>query len=310
VYFADRRKLEAGTPPYEVAGKRWSLSSDIYRTGLNEYFKGPGAYEKTYYGYIGVYNGFTGVSRFELSNGVASVYLSGICQASGSNYTVADLINANLKQYPEIRFVKIFDQFGNTRNPTALSDSEPGCLDPGFTPSPSVTPTSTVTRTPTITLTPTRTLPPTRTPTSTLTPRPTATPVYRIINVFFVDRRRFEAGTPPYEVAGKRWSLSSDVYRTVLTEYFKGPGATEKTYGWIAIYNGYTGFSKVEVSDGIARVYLNGMCDQSGGSYTIADVIRASLKQFSTVQYVKIYENGQTQSPDGPGDSIPACLEP
>jgi hypothetical protein len=130
------------------------------------------------------------------------------------------------------------------------------------------------------------------------------------VDVYFLDERRFEAGTPPYEVAGKRWSLSSAVYNTVLSEYFKGPGATERSYGWIALYNGYTGFSKVEVADGIARVYLAGTCDQGGGSYTIADLLMKSLKQFSTVQYVKIYENGQTQSPEGPGDSIPVCLEP
>jgi hypothetical protein len=39
--------------------------------------------------------------------------------------------------------------------------------------------------------------------------------------------------------------------------------------------------------------------------------IRDSLKQFGYIQYVKIYdENGNTQSPEGNQDSIPACLEP
>jgi hypothetical protein len=111
-------------------------------------------------------------------------------------------------------------------------------------------------------------------------------------------------------VPGKRWSQTSAIFNTVLSEYFRGPGLTERSYGWIAVYNGYTGFSKVEVADGIARVYLNGTCDRSGASYTIADVLRANLKQFSAVQYVKIYEEGVTQFPDGAVDSIPACLEP
>ena len=150
----------------------------------------------------------------------------------------------------------------------------------------------------------------TRTPTPTRTLKPTVTPLYTIINVYFVDRARYEAGTPPYEVAGKRWSASSAVYNTVLTEYFRGPGQTERSYGWIALYDGYTGFSKVDVAGGIARVYLTGTCDHSGAAYTIADLLRLNLKQFSAVQFVKIYENGETQSPDGPVDSIPACLGP
>jgi hypothetical protein len=59
----------------------------VLTTVLDEYFKGPGAYEKTYYGYVGLYNGFTGYSRFELRDGVAHVYLSGACQAGASDYT-------------------------------------------------------------------------------------------------------------------------------------------------------------------------------------------------------------------------------
>ena len=135
--------------------------------------------------------------------------------------------------------------------------------------------------------------------------------MYTEVKVYFVDKARFNAGTPPYEAAGKRWSLSNALYTTVLTEYFKGPGLTEKNqFGWIALYNGYSGYSKLEVKDGIARVYLKGTCDHSGATYTIADVLRVNLKQFSAIQYVKLYENGVTQTPDGPSDSIPACLAP
>jgi len=135
--------------------------------------------------------------------------------------------------------------------------------------------------------------------------------LYTEVKVYFVDAARYNANNPPYEVFGKRWAPSNALYATVLNEYFKGPGLTEKNnYGWIALYNGYTGYSKVEVSNGIARVFLKGTCDPSGAAYTIADLLRASLKQFSTVQYVKIYENNVTQDPDGLSDSIPACLQP
>lgn len=105
---------------------------------------------------------------------------------------------------------------------------------------------------------------------------------------------------------------SNDIARGVLTEYFKGPGATEKYYyGWTAIYDGFTGYSKVEISDGIARVYLTGACRPANPAYTIADTLTYNLKQFSDIKYVKIYDqNGLTKDPFGISDSIPACLSP
>ena len=116
------------------------------------------------------------------------------------------------------------------------------------------------------------------------------------------------------EVIGKRWvSSSADFPKFILNEYFRGPGYTEKyTYGWIAIYSGATGYSKLDIADGIARVYLTGKCDSKGSTFTIAQPLKDNLKQFSSIiQYVKIYdENGTTQDPDGQSDSIPACLEP
>jgi hypothetical protein len=114
-------------------------------------------------------------------------------------------------------------------------------------------------------------------------------------------------------VAGKRWASSSaDFPKFVLDEYFKGPGLTEKKNGWTAIYSGATGYSKLEITDGIARVYLTGKCDSLGSTFTLAQPLMANLKQFSSmIRYVKIYdENGATENPDGQSDSIPACLEP
>ena len=87
---------------------------------------------------------------------------------------------------------------------------------------------------------------------------------------------------------------------------------TEKnSYGWIAIYSGFTGYSKFEVADSVAHVYLKGSCNSAGKEYNLADILTVNLKQFSNIQFVKIYdENGSTQSPDGASDSIPACLAP
>ena len=123
-------RYEANLPPIEVAGKRWVRSNMQPQGALNEYFKGPGATERYFYGWIGVYNGFTGYSRLEIRDGVAHVFLTGTCTSEGRDFTIANLIMSNLKQFPEIRFVKIYDENGQTQDPNGLSDSIPACLQP------------------------------------------------------------------------------------------------------------------------------------------------------------------------------------
>ncbi|HKJ39291.1 MAG TPA: hypothetical protein VJ972_10980, partial [Anaerolineales bacterium] len=179
-------------------------------------------------------------------------------------------------------------------------DSEPFCLSEVFTPAPTATVTPSPTRTPTRTLVPTSTR------------RPTSTPQWTLINVHFVRRYNYENNLPPFERAGVRWSRTNAILDTVLNEYFKGPGATEKySYGWIALYNGFTGYDRYEVRDGVAHIYLTGTCDRAGATYTIADLLTYNFKQFSEIQFVKIYdENEETQMPDGLSDSVPACLQP
>jgi hypothetical protein len=152
----------------------------------------------------------------------------------------------------------------------------------------------------------------TATPGINVTVMPTSTPEYVLVNVYFVDSYRLDRNLAPFEQPGVRWSKSNRLARTVLDEYFRGPGASEKSqYGWIGIYNGFTNYTSLEVSGGIARVYLKGDCESSGASYTIADILNVNLKQFDEIQYVKLYDqNGETRDPDGSSDSIPACLEP
>ncbi len=300
VYFANRLRYNANLPPIEVAGVRWAKSNVLLETALNEYFKGPGATEKYTYGWIAINNGFTGYSKLEVIDGVANVYLQGVCAPEGRDFNIADLITLNLKQFPQVKFVKIYDQNGQTQTPTGASDSEPFCLSQFFTP------TITPTRTPT----PTRTSTPTRTPTQTRLPSPT--PQYVKVNVYFVSKFRYTNNLPPFEVAGVRWARTNNILGTVLDEYFKGPGATEKyTYGWINLTNGFTGYSRFELVNGVAHLYLKGTCDRAGATYTIANLLTYNLKQFSEIRFVKIYdENGSTQNPDGLSDSVPACLQP
>ncbi len=155
VYFTDNDRLIAGQLPYEVPVTRFvSTSKNVVHSVLDEFFKGPSDVERNQ-GLAVVPNGFTGYSKVELLNGGVHVYLTGNCRSNGTLYNITYALMASLKQFPEIQFVKIYDQFGYTREPAARVDSVPACLDPSFTPSPTPLPTSTL-RVPSA-VTPTRT---------------------------------------------------------------------------------------------------------------------------------------------------------
>jgi len=273
---------------------RWSRSNAPYETVLNEFFKGPGSTERYSYGWIGISNGFNGDSRLEVQNGIANVYLTGTCNSDGRDFNIADLITFNLKQFTEIHTVKIYDANGETLRPDGIEDSEPFCLSDAYTPPPTATPM------------------PTRTATPTQTLRPTSTPQWKLVKVYFVGGYAYRNGIPPFERAGVRWARTNDLYGAVLDEYFKGPGYTEKySYGWIALYNGFDGYERVDIQGNVAHVYLKGTCDRANAAYTIADLLLLNMKQFPEIQFVKIYdETGLTENPNGAGDSIPACLQP
>jgi hypothetical protein len=153
VYFTDNDRLIAGQLPYEVEVKRFVPSSkNPVNAVLDEFFKGPSDVERNQ-GLAVIHNGFTGYRRVEFANGGVHVYLVGNCQSNGTLYNITRPLMLSLKQFPEIQFVKIYDQFGHTREPAARVDSIPACLDPSFTPSATPLPTSTLS----VRLTPTRT---------------------------------------------------------------------------------------------------------------------------------------------------------
>jgi hypothetical protein len=166
VYFTDNERLIAGELPYEVAVTRFvPTSKHVVNAVLDEFFKGPGDVERNQ-GLALILNGFTGYSNVVLANGGVHVYLTGNCQSNGTLYSIARPLMATLKQFPEVQFVKIYDQYGNTRAPAARVDSIPICLDPSFTPSPTLTPSLTISPTPT------RTSRPSVTRTPIIFPRP------------------------------------------------------------------------------------------------------------------------------------------
>jgi hypothetical protein len=117
IYFTDNNRLINGQLPYEIPGTRFIPSSqNLIGAVLDEYFKGPGDVERDQ-GLALVLNGFTGYSKIAYADGVAHVYLVGRCQSNGTLYTIAHPLMANLKQFPEVQFVKIYDEHGNTREP-------------------------------------------------------------------------------------------------------------------------------------------------------------------------------------------------
>ena len=95
-----------------------------------------------------------------------------------------------------------------------------------------------------------------------------------------------------------------------LNAMFHGPTIIEHS-GLQFRNSGASGFSNLSLTGGVARIRLTFGCSSGGSTVTIAGEIMPTLKQFSSVQGVKIYDpTGNTEVPNGPTDSIPECLEP
>ena len=131
VFFLDENNFAVGTEPYEKAVTRTVPveGSNRWEAVLNQLFLGPTEEEQAQ-GLRVVLSGTTGYRDLKLQNGVVHITLTGECSSGGSTYTIANLIFANLKQFPLIKYVKIHDQNGETETPEGLSDSIPFCLEP------------------------------------------------------------------------------------------------------------------------------------------------------------------------------------
>jgi hypothetical protein len=157
--------------------------------------------------------------------------------------------------------------------------------------------------------------PATSQPTPTVTVAPSAAPTQPAqveIAVYFTDHDLFNAGAPPFEVAVPRLvPATANLPEAVLQAYFEGPTAEEQAEGLEAITSGFTGYSRLEVQDGIAHLYLTGPCVTNGAAYNVAAPLIKNLLQFEDIRFVKIYDaEGTTQNPQGETSSIPVCLEP
>lgn len=130
VYFQDVDMFAVGTEPYETAVTRTIPATDALPLAVMEQlFLGPTAEEQAT-GLGLVLSGTTGFSEFHVDSGVAHITLTGQCNSGGSTYTIANLIFTNLAQFPEIQWVKIYDQNGETETPDGQSSSIPFCLEP------------------------------------------------------------------------------------------------------------------------------------------------------------------------------------
>jgi len=130
VFFTDVARFQVGTEPYETPVTRIiPVPASLPAAVLTQMFLGPTETEKTN-GLAAYFSGTNGFSKLTIENGVARVYLTGTCNSQGGTYTIANLIETNLKQFPEIQWIKIYDQNGETENPDGQTGSIPYCLEP------------------------------------------------------------------------------------------------------------------------------------------------------------------------------------
>lgn len=129
--------------------------------------------------------------------------------------------------------------------------------------------------------------------------------------VYFENLARFSRGTQPYVTAVLRPVLPAAPAVAVMDRLFAGPTDAEYASGLRLQQSHATGFTGLSITDLVARLRLTGGCSSGGSTFSIADEIYPALKQFASVDFVKIYDPaGHTESPSGRNDSIPFCLEP
>jgi hypothetical protein len=129
--------------------------------------------------------------------------------------------------------------------------------------------------------------------------------------VFFVDSDGTAGDHDPVVVARTRPVPSASPATGVMDQLFAGPLVREGSRGLRLVRSRATGFADLAVSGGVARVRLLGSCSSGGSTITVADEIVPTLRQFDTVDWVKVLDpGGTTGDPSGPTDSIPDCLNP
>ncbi|OHA58762.1 MAG: hypothetical protein A2571_00015 [Candidatus Vogelbacteria bacterium RIFOXYD1_FULL_44_32] len=131
VFFLNTANFNIGREPYEKAVVRKVTASDPMKAVLEELVKGPTVAEKED-GLEVIKSEATDLRLdFDPETSTANVYLIGGCNSRGSTYSISNLIDKNLRQFPEVKYVRIYDPVGKTLGTEgATSDSLPTCLQP------------------------------------------------------------------------------------------------------------------------------------------------------------------------------------
>jgi hypothetical protein len=129
--------------------------------------------------------------------------------------------------------------------------------------------------------------------------------------VYFFNRDNFVNNVDPFFSPRLRPVRPASPATGVMDRLFAGPLANERADGLRLLRSHATGFADLVIADGVARVRLTGGCSSDGSTVTVAGEIMPTLRQFASVDWVKIFDPaGSTESPTGHTDSIPGCLEP
>ena len=146
---------------------------------------------------------------------------------------------------------------------------------------------------------------------STSTSTTTTLPESITVQVFFLDEEAFNIGRLPYVRPVDRTVDPDAPEAAALDALFDGPTGDEQSGGLRFVASEATGIAEFSILQRTAQVRLAGGCSSGGSTFTVANEIVPTLLQFTSIDAVKIYDtNGETESPDTPGDSIPFCLEP
>ena len=131
------------------------------------------------------------------------------------------------------------------------------------------------------------------------------------VKVFFQNKPNYVKGVEPYVTPVWRRVATPAVAAGALNAMFHWPTPSESAAGLRFVNSAASTFDRLSIVNSVARVRLLWACNSYGSTFTIANEIMPTLKQFSSVQWVKLYgPAGSTETPNGLSDSIPFCLEP
>jgi hypothetical protein len=128
-YFVNIHRFAIGREPYTQPVIRPVLPPRTAYGALQRLFAGPTQAEKAL-GLRFVSSKAKGFTNLSIVDRVARVQLTGGCSSGGSTLSIANEIFPTLKQFPSVRWVKIYDPSGHTQRPYGHSDSIPESLEP------------------------------------------------------------------------------------------------------------------------------------------------------------------------------------